>query len=312
MACESTSAPQISLWTEEQDKIAAMVDNQDANEWSMFFTTLSYKPDRDIFIAGADISFSTTSDDNAIASIVITKLMQDGTTDLVYSHSRRVNMQYPYIPCFLGFREAPVVSSLLTALPRSVRARIDCLLVDGNGLLHPRKAGFACQVGVKENIPTIGVSKTLLNVDGLDEKHVRDLALTQKGKAVDVVGSSGFVWGKAVITGNAKSKPIYISVGHRVSLDTACKLVQRLCKYRIPEPIRFADMHSRALLREENLSMYKPEAFLYIALHNCYPFIKISTFNLVWLALIVTLLLHKCCSFLLIPCLSRPTLPLTL
>lgn len=255
----------VEQWTKVQNQIAHSVILEDDNEWSRFFS-MQFNSDRDLFIAGADVSFSTSEKDVAIGSFTVVALRTDGNVNLVYSKSRKVRMPFPYIPTFLGFREAPVVSEMLRDLPDLVRKRIDCLLLDGNGFLHPRKAGFACQVGVEYNLPTIGVSKALLCVDGLIEKTVRQLATAGGRDGVDVVGVSGTVWARALITGNAKNKPIYVSVGHRVSLNTAARLVRQLCEYRVPAPIRAADLHSRALLRGEDFSVYESQDFLYKAL----------------------------------------------
>lgn len=248
-------------WISEQTEIAARTVAHDDNNWSHFFANPELKRDRDLFIAGTDISFSTSRADLAIGTLVIAKLRISDEVDIVYSKSREVNVPHPYIPSFLGFREAPVVSELLRELPTHIRECIDCLLLDGNGMLHPRKAGFACQVGVRENMVTIGVSKALLCVDGLVESETRQLAISSGASGADVVGVSGTVWAKAILTGNAQSKPIYVSVGHKVSLSSAFSLVQKLCKFRVPSPIREADLHSRALLRGEQLDVYKPEEF---------------------------------------------------
>lgn len=253
-------------WLAEQEEIARNVIVEDENNWSHFFASAQFTPDRDLFIAGADVSFSTTLPDHAIGTIAVVILRTSEKIDLVYSKSRAVSVKHPYVPTFLGFREAPVVSEMLSDLPSAVRERLDCLLLDGNGLLHPRKAGLACHVGVEENCATIGVSKALLCVDGLVEREVRELAVAGGKDGADVVGVSGTTWGRALITGNAQNKPIYVSVGNKVSLGTATKLVRQLCEFRVPAPIRIADLHSRALLRGEETSFYKAEEFLYTAL----------------------------------------------
>lgn len=249
-------------WLTKQTDIAERVIKKDSNSFATFFCGSNFSPDRDIFVAGADISFSTNLPDYAIGTLTVVILRKSGALDLVYSKSRSVSMEYPYVPSFLGFREAPVVSAMLADLQPAVRNALDCVLLDGNGFLHPRKAGLACHVGVEENLPTIGVSKALLCVDGLVEKEVRDSTAAQAPSAFDVIGNSGTLWARALITGNAKVKPVYVSIGHRVSLDSATGLVRRLCHYRVPEPIRLADLHSRALLRGEDKSVYKAEEFL--------------------------------------------------
>lgn len=261
MASDSILDETVVSWTKKQHEIARQVNYEDENDWSHFFSADGLKATRDLYIAGADISFSTAVKDFSVATFTIVKLCEDGSTGLVYSQSQPVIMQHPYVATFLGFRESPVVSHMLSELPPNVKGKIDCLLTDGNGVLHPRKAGLACQVGVEEGLPTVGVSKNMLFVDGITEKAAKTLASTADNGAIELVGDSGFVWGTAVMAGNAKSKPIYVSVGHRVSLATATKLVQCMCEFRIPSPIRFADMHSRALLRGEKISVYKVEEF---------------------------------------------------
>ncbi|KAI6075791.1 Endonuclease V [Aix galericulata] len=96
--------------------------------------------------------------------------------------------------------------------------------------------GVACHLGVLTDLPCIGVAKNLLQVDGLarDELH-REQALRSCNS----------------------SKPLYISVGHRVCLETAVRLVQSCCRYRIPEPIRQADIRSREYIRKQMCSPVK-------------------------------------------------------
>ncbi|XP_066836401.1 endonuclease V isoform X2 [Anser cygnoides] len=116
------------------------------------------------------------------------------------------------------------------------------LLVDGNGLLHHRGFGVACHLGVLTDLPCIGVAKNLLQVDGLarDELHREQIRSLQRGgDTFPLTGTSGNVLGMALRSCNS-SKPLYISVGHRVCLETAVRLVQSCCRYRIPEPIRQA------------------------------------------------------------------------
>lgn len=255
----------VARWTKRQLEIAESVSLKDVTSWHQFLSP-QFRLERPLFVAGTDISFSISQRDFAVGSITVVILRKNGKVDLVFSESRKVSVQHPYIPTFLGFREAPVVSELLDDLPGIVRRHIDCLLLDGNGVLHPRGAGLACQVGVEHDLPTIGVSKALLCIDGLEERRVRALAATGSEEGVDVVGDSGTVWARALITGNAKSRPIYVSIGHKVSLDTATRLVGRLCEFRVPAPIRAADLHSRAVLRGEDFSVYNVEEFLHTKL----------------------------------------------
>ncbi|XP_040386483.1 endonuclease V isoform X6 [Cygnus olor] len=136
---------------------------------------------------------------------------------------------------------------------------LEVLLVDGNGLLHHRGFGVACHLGVLTDLPCIGVAKNLLQVDGLarDELHREQIRSLQRGgDTFPLTGTSGNVLGMALRSCNS-SKPLYISVGHRVCLETAVRLVQSCCRYRIPEPIRQADIRSREYIRKQMCSPVK-------------------------------------------------------
>lgn len=254
-----------SQWRDRQNEIAGKVKTSDDNSWHTSLNENGYHGDRPLFVAGTDISFSKTDNDESVATLTIMRLDGNERRELALSVSRRVKVENPYIAGFLGFREAPIVSEMLSVLEDRIRAKIDCILLDGNGILHHQKAGFACHVGVEHDIPAIGVSKSLLCVDGLNENDVREkvgsIGEKAKQEGWNVVGESGFCWGKALICGNATNKPIYVSVGHKVSLQSAVNLVKTLCTFRVPDPIRLADMHSRAYLRGEEVKIFHPHLF---------------------------------------------------
>ncbi|XP_068066011.1 endonuclease V isoform X3 [Anomalospiza imberbis] len=131
---------------------------------------------------------------------------------------------------------------------------LEVLLVDGNGLLHPRGFGTACHLGVLTDLPCIGVAKNLLHVDGLvrDELHREQVrSLQRSGEAFPLTGTSGKVLGMVLRSCNNSSRPLYVSVGHRVSLGMAVRLVRACCRFRVPEPIRQADIRSREYLRKQ-------------------------------------------------------------
>ena len=121
-------------------------------------------------------------------------------------------------------------------------------------MLHTRQFGCACHIGVQFDVPTIGVAKTTFDVDGLVRSKVEALCaanLHKKHDTVELVGDSGMVWGVALR--NAASKmPVYVSIGHRVSLETAVELVKLVGgDTKIPEPIRQADLRGRSLVRKQ-------------------------------------------------------------
>ncbi|CAI9605332.1 unnamed protein product [Staurois parvus] len=108
--------------------------------------------------------------------------------------------------------------------------------------------GVACHLGILTDLPTIGVAKNLLQVDGLEnnEAHKEQAKqLDDGGEYFHLKGSSGQILGAALKSCKKSSKPIYVSVGHKIGLDTAMNVVRSCCKYRVPEPIRQADIRSR-------------------------------------------------------------------
>jgi deoxyribonuclease V len=139
---------------------------------------------------------------------------------------------FPYIPTLLSFREAP---SIIEAL-RRLKVKPDVVFIDGQGRAHPYRCGLATHVGVVLNLPTVGVAKRrLFGVEGEFKNGVATLSDPESGEVV----------GAAVRTGE-KFKPIYVSVGHRVTLRQAVELTLKATLHgkRLPEPILAA--HSLA------------------------------------------------------------------
>eukprot|EP01084_Bolivina_argentea_P258222 435232_1 len=174
--------------------------------------------------------------------------------EVLYSILERVHLSVPYVPGYLAFREAPHLLHLISRL-REERPDLepDITLVDGNGLLHPRGAGLACHIGVKAHMRTIGVAKTFLAVDGLSRSKVKQEARNHRqslsSSVVNLRGKSGKVQGAAVCFNDSVASPIFVSIGNRVSLTTAVDVVKACSRFRIPEPIRQADIRSREALR---------------------------------------------------------------
>lgn len=166
-----------------------------------------------------------------------------------------VKLELPYIPGFLAFREVPHLVPLFEQL-RADQPRLwpQMVFVDGNGVLHPRGFGLASHLGVLIGIPTIGVGKTFFHVDGLDMREVKAQAAAachKGGDWIPLIGQSGVEWGAAFRSTDGSSNPIYVSVGHRISLASAVLLTQASCLHRVPEPIRQADLRSREFLRKQ-------------------------------------------------------------
>jgi deoxyribonuclease V len=139
----------------------------------------------------------------------------------------------PYIPGFLSLREAPAA---LAALER-LSICTDLLFVDGQGLAHPRRFGLACHIGLLAAIPTIGVAKSRLL--GRYESPGPD-----RGEWMPLVEDDETVG--AVLRTRSHRRPVFVSVGHRISLGTAVDYVLRCAlDFRLPEPLRLADRLSR-------------------------------------------------------------------
>ena len=210
-------------------------------------------------VGGVDISFVKGSETEACAALVVVSLH---TLEVVYTDCERVEMDAPYIPGYLAFREVGFLLTLLRRLRANAPQLLpQAIMVDGNGILHPNRFGLACHLGVLSGLPTVGVGKSLHHVDGLSKDGVAALVAARcraPGDAATLVGSSGRVWGAALRTtqGDAATpqdggafKPLYVSVGHGLSLASALGLVRRCCRHRIPEPVRQADLRSREWLR---------------------------------------------------------------
>ncbi|CAI5713346.1 unnamed protein product [Hyaloperonospora brassicae] len=204
-------------------------------------------------VAGVDISFLRGSDEHACASIVV---LDYPSQALLYEAFVYVALPAPYVPGFLAFREVPALTKLYDDLRRRRPDLLpDVTLVDGNGVLHPQGFGLASHFGVLRGIPTIGIGKTFLHVDGLTKCIVKRLMAEAREDdgthdVVELTGKSGKVWGAAVCSTADVKNPIYVSIGHMVSLDTAIAIARACAQHRVPEPIRQADQRSRAVIRQ--------------------------------------------------------------
>ena len=199
-------------------------------------------------VAGLDISFVKESD-KAVASMVIFNYEM---MTIVAKLSVNCILKIPYISGYLAFREAPVFMKLIEIQRRHCpHLSPQVILVDGNGVWHPRRAGSASHFGLLSGIPCFGVSKNILHVDSVTRTSVQEL-LTEKApekdQYIEVADDHGRILGLAYnVTGSIKSA-VYISVGHKITLSTACQIFKHVTNYRICEPIRQADLLSREIV----------------------------------------------------------------
>ncbi len=173
-------------------------------------------------VAGADVSIRG---DRARAAVCVLSLpgLEEVERAVVEAAVR-----FPYVPGLLGFREVPC---LLEAFAR-LQCRPDAVLVDGQGLAHPRRFGVACHLGVALDLPAVGVGKSLL-VGRHREPGQRRGSRARLVHQGEVIG--------AVLRTRDGVKPVYVSIGHRFDLESAVRLVLSTGRgLRLPEPIRAA------------------------------------------------------------------------
>jgi len=179
-------------------------------------------------VAGVDLGFPKAPDGTVLgrAAVVVLRLPD---LDLVEERVVQQPVTFPYIPGLLSFREAPVGLATIGSLEQ----RPDLLLVDGHGLAHPRRFGIACHLGLLLDLPTIGCAKSIL-VGHAEEPGPDPGDWTPLLHRDETIG--------AALRTRPKTKLIYVSIGHRVSLASAIALVMQCGRgYRLPEPTRLAD-----------------------------------------------------------------------
>jgi len=177
-------------------------------------------PDTINYVAGVDVAYTQ---ETSIAAVAV---LDFNSLSLVESQVARLKTRFPYIPTLLSFRELPPTLSAINKL----RVQPDVFLVDGHGIAHPYRFGFTAHFGLEIDRPTIGVAKSLLcgKVEPLENQGWAPI--TDKGEVI----------GAALVTKSGQ-KPIYVSIGHRISLERAINIVMDCTRnYRIPEPIRKA------------------------------------------------------------------------
>jgi deoxyribonuclease V len=184
-------------------------------------------------VAGADVSVARFAS-TGYAGVVV---LDHETRETVDEAGARVELAFPYIPGLLSFRELP---ALVRAWER-LSVRPDVLIFDGVGFAHPRRFGIACHGGVLLDLPTIGCAKSILvgRHEPLDEAAGAQAPLVHRDEVV----------GMAVRL-RARVQPVYVSIGHRIDLPTAVRVVQAMgAGLRLPETTRRAHALVNAMRR---------------------------------------------------------------
>ncbi len=176
------------------------------------------------YVAGVDVGFEA----NKTITRAAVAVLSFPNLELVEHAIARLPTTFPYVPGLLSFRELP---ALLRALEQ-ITIRPDLCLVDGQGYAHPRRFGIACHLGVLTDIPTIGVAKTRLIGEHGEVPSERGAWLPLMHKT-ETIG--------AVLRSKTNTRPLYISIGHRITLASAIGWVLACAtRYRLPETTRHA------------------------------------------------------------------------
>jgi deoxyribonuclease V len=182
------------------------------------------------FIAGVDISIRR-GQEMATGSVVV---LSYPSLEIVETRVARGRLDFPYIPGLLSFREIPLTLAAFEQLSITP----DLILVDGQGIAHPRRIGLASHLGLVLEIPTIGCAKSLLcgshETPGFESGSYAEI--TDKEETIGVA-----------LRTKPGVKPVYLSIGHKVDLPTAIHWVMNCCNgFRLPEPTRLAHQSAKS------------------------------------------------------------------
>ncbi len=188
-------------------------------------------------IAGIDVAYFRN------VSIGAAVVLDYDSLKPVESQTATCRTSFPYIPTLLSFRELPPVLAAF----RRLSVQPDIIMIDGQGFAHPYRCGFACHLGLILNKPTIGVAKSRLIGEAEEDPAEKDVALL-KDKS-EVLG--------AIVTTRIGSAPVFVSVGHMISLKSAISIVKHcIHENRVPEPILKA--HEAASSEKRKIQIHSP------------------------------------------------------
>mmetsp|Transcript_6718 Transcript_6718/g.16669 ORF Transcript_6718/g.16669 Transcript_6718/m.16669 type:complete len:415 (+) Transcript_6718:50-1294(+) len=230
-------------WAAEQERLSALCVDHDDLDWDIHGPSVGGLE----HVAGVDVSFFPDRV-HAVAAVVV---LSYPDLELLYERCATFKLTVPYMPGFLAFREVPALKAMLERVPR--RWRPQAVLVDGNGVFHPRRCGAATHLGIVTGLPTIGVAKDILHVGDVNASLKRKVAKKLEGPCdwAPLAGDDAIVGDHlaVLLRPSCGKRTLVVSAGHRISLNTAVALTASLCRASIPEPIRQADIQSRAAVR---------------------------------------------------------------
>ena len=187
-------------------------------------------------VAGADLAI-LTQQKKLVCVIVVFKYPELEEIERVWSV---VDEKFPYIPGLLAFREGPAIIETY----KKIQNKPDILILDGQGIAHPRNFGIACYVGVLLDISTFGIGKKKLYGLYKEPDNIRgSLARLKHNSNKNTIG--------AVVRTKDNVKPVFVSIGNKVELKTAIQVTLNCDRgYRLPEPTRLADRYVSELKKE--------------------------------------------------------------
>ncbi|EJV71226.1 MULTISPECIES: endonuclease V [Bacillus] len=192
------------------------------------------------FVAGVDLAYWEVSGETyGTCCIVVIDFHTHEVIEKVYSYGE---ITIPYISGFLAFRELP----LIKAAAKKLSEQPDIYMFDGNGYLHYRHMGIATHASFYLNRPTIGVAKSYLKINNVDFTMPED----QKGSYTDIIINNE-IYGRALRT-TQSVKPIFISCGNWIDLETCTEIVMRFInkESRLPIPVRLADLETHIMRKK--------------------------------------------------------------
>jgi deoxyribonuclease V len=188
------------------------------------------------FVAGADAAYSPDKHTAYAAAVVYDRELQR-TIEVVHAVC---SIDIPYIPGFLSFREGPPIMQAI----RSLKHPFGVICFDGQGYAHPRRCGLACHIAILLDVPGIGVAKS---------RYIGEFAEPRApaGSASPLMDAGEQIG--MVLRTRERTRPIFVSVGHKADLASARELVLACgTKYRVPEPTRQADIEVAKLKKQIN------------------------------------------------------------
>ena len=216
-----------------------------------------------MIIGGVDTSFLQSDNADYTTSVAYLVCLDYPSLDILYTDSLTYISQYKYVSGQLGQKECPAYVSLIQRCPSRYRPSI--IFVDGFGILHPEEYGSAVRLGEAVQIKTVGVAKKLMkNVVTITSEEIshtssissernrcENSALSSEINCIPLVSiANGSTLGYAWRNTSRFTKHIFISPGYNCTLQEALEWTEKCCMYRIPEPIRQADILSRSFIRE--------------------------------------------------------------